>query len=166
MRKRTFCHVQITKIQIIMRMRAVWSVFIVRMSVASLAIQTSSSEYSDQTARRRRLICIFAGRTCQNVLFRTLRLLSYDMPLMTKLTGKLYCETGKPALRARVNTRFLICSFIRLILEFHSPVNNHQVMSGRSVNLLTLFLNMLSSLGVSQYFVLILSPSTENVLLE
>ena len=40
---------------------------------ASLAIQNAPSEDSDQTARMRRLIWIFAGRTCPTVRFLTLR---------------------------------------------------------------------------------------------
>ena len=40
---------------------------------ASLAIQNASSEDSDQTARMRRLIWIFAGRTCPKLRFLTLR---------------------------------------------------------------------------------------------
>ena len=42
---------------------------------ASLAIQNAPSEDSDQTSRMRRLIGIFAGRTCAQVRYRTLRLI-------------------------------------------------------------------------------------------
>ena len=34
----------------------------------------ADNEDSDQTARMRRLICVFAGRTCQKLRFLTLRL--------------------------------------------------------------------------------------------
>ena len=39
-------------------------------NVAFVAIQKSPSEDSDQTARMRRLICIFVGRTCPKAHFR------------------------------------------------------------------------------------------------
>ena len=54
----------------------VWSVFILRGNFASLAIQKSLSEASDQStwaARMRRLIWIYAGRTWPKVHFLTLR---------------------------------------------------------------------------------------------
>ena len=41
---------------------------------ASLAIQNAPSKDSNQTARTRRRIWIFAGRTCLNIRFLTLRL--------------------------------------------------------------------------------------------
>ena len=37
----------------------------------------SEYEYSDETAQMRMLIRIFAGRTCPNVRFLTLRLIEY-----------------------------------------------------------------------------------------
>ena len=45
-------------------------------NVAGLAIQNAPSEDSDQTARMRKLIWIFAGRTDPTVRFLTLRLIS------------------------------------------------------------------------------------------
>ena len=75
MRKRTFWHVRPTKTQISLRIRTVLS----RSSMsawrylASLSIQNALSEDSDQTTRKRRLIWIFAGRTCPKVRFLTLR---------------------------------------------------------------------------------------------
>ena len=41
----------------------------------ALVIQNAPSEDSDQTARMRRLIRIFTGRTCPKVRFLTLRLI-------------------------------------------------------------------------------------------
>ena len=57
--------------------RAVWSEssFSAWRNFASLAFQNAPSEDSDQTARKRRLIWIFAERTCQKVRFLTLRLI-------------------------------------------------------------------------------------------
>ena len=46
-------------------------------SPLSLAIQNAASEDSDETARMRRLIWIFAGRTRSKVRFLTLRLLLF-----------------------------------------------------------------------------------------
>ena len=82
-RKRTFWHVRPTKTQISLRIRAVWSqsTLLAWRNFASLAIQNALSEDSDQTARMRRLIWIFAGHTCPKVRFLTLRLictLSYN----------------------------------------------------------------------------------------
>ena len=55
-----------TKTQISLRARAVWSESSLSAwrNVAPLAIQNAPGEDSDQTARMRRLIWIFAGRTC------------------------------------------------------------------------------------------------------
>ena len=55
-------------------LRSVISVFVVRMkNSASMAIQNMTSEDSDQTARMRSLIRIFAGHTCPKLSFLTLR---------------------------------------------------------------------------------------------
>ena len=69
--QRTFRYVRTAKTQIRLHTRAVWSKssFSSWRNFASLAIQDS-----DQTAGMRRLIWIFAWRTCQNVRFLTLRL--------------------------------------------------------------------------------------------
>ena len=74
-RKRTFWHVRPTKTQISLRIRTVWSEssLSVWRNFAYLAIQNAPSEDSDQTARMRRLIWIFAWRTCPKVHFLTLR---------------------------------------------------------------------------------------------
>ena len=74
-RKRTFWYVRPTKTQISLRIRAVWSESSLSAwrNFASLAIQKAPSEDSDQTARMRRLIRIFAGRTCLKVRFLTVR---------------------------------------------------------------------------------------------
>ena len=74
-RKRTLLHVHPTKIQISLRMRAVWSESSLSAwrYFASLAIQKAPSEDSDQTAQMRSLIWNFAGRTCPKVCFLTLR---------------------------------------------------------------------------------------------
>ena len=71
MRKRTFSHVQLTKTQISMHVRAVLSVssLSVWRNFASLVIQNVPREDSDQTAQMRKLIWIFAGRVCPKVRF-------------------------------------------------------------------------------------------------
>ena len=58
MRIRTFWNVRLTKTQIRLRIRAVWSEssLFARRNFASLAIQNVLNEDSDQTARMRRLI--------------------------------------------------------------------------------------------------------------
>ena len=73
-RKCTFWHVCPTKTQISLRIRAVLleSSLSAWRNIASLAIQNAPSEDSDQTARMRSLIWIFAGRTCSKVQFQTL----------------------------------------------------------------------------------------------
>ena len=64
-----------TKIQISLHIRAVWyeSSLSAWWSFASLAIQNLPSEKSGQTARMRRLIWLFAGRTYPQVLFLTMQ---------------------------------------------------------------------------------------------
>ena len=82
--KCTFWHVRPTKILITLRMRTVWSVSACAQSesslsawrnFASLTIPNAPSEDSDQTARLRSLIRIFAGRTLPMGGFLTLRLI-------------------------------------------------------------------------------------------
>ena len=74
-RKRTFGHVLPAKIQISLRRRAVWS----ESSLGAFWIANDAkflqtdNEDSNQTARMRRLIWIFVGRTCQKVRFLTMR---------------------------------------------------------------------------------------------
>ena len=60
-RKHTFWHVRQTKTQISLRIPAVWleSSFSAWRNFAFLAIQSASSEDSDQTAQMRKLIWIF-----------------------------------------------------------------------------------------------------------
>ena len=62
MRKLTFWYVRPRKTQIYLRIRAFWSVLFAWRNLASLAIQNAPSKDSDQSARMRRLIWIFAGR--------------------------------------------------------------------------------------------------------
>ena len=70
-RKRTFGHLRPAKIQIRLRIRAVWS----ESSVGAFWIANDStflyagSEDSDRTARMRMLIWVFYRRTCQKVRF-------------------------------------------------------------------------------------------------
>ena len=61
-----------TKTQISLRIHAAWlkSSLSAWRNFASLAIQNAPSEDSDQTARMRSLIRIFAGRTCSKFFFR------------------------------------------------------------------------------------------------
>ena len=49
--------------------------------MASLSIQTTPSKDSDQNARVRRLICVFAGRTCTKVRFLILRFICCCMSI-------------------------------------------------------------------------------------
>ena len=74
-RKRTFRHVRQMKTQISLRISAVWSGCLLSAwsNLTPFCIQkakNASSEDSDQTARMRSLIWIFAGRTCPQVHFR------------------------------------------------------------------------------------------------
>ena len=80
MRIRTFWHVRPTQTQIRLRIRAVWSESSLSAwrNFASLAIQNAPSEDSDQTAWMRRLIWIFARRTCPKVHFLTLGFKSFS----------------------------------------------------------------------------------------
>ena len=74
LRKRTFWHVRQKKTQITLRMRAAWSESSLSAwrNFVTSAIVKAPSEDSDQTARMRSLIWIFAGGTCPEVRFRTL----------------------------------------------------------------------------------------------
>ena len=71
-RKCTFRHVRQATIQISLRIRAVWfesSLYTLRKFV-SLIMQNAISDDSDQTARMRRLIWIFAGHHMPKGTFR------------------------------------------------------------------------------------------------
>ena len=78
-RKCTFWHVRPAKIQISLRIRAVWSEF----SLGAFLIDKDAklfhvdNENSEQTAPMRRLICVFVGRICPKVRFLTFRLVLY-----------------------------------------------------------------------------------------
>ena len=64
-KERTVRHVRPTKTQITLRFRALCSDIVVRMKKLCIpSFQNEPSEDPDQTARMRRLIWIFAGRTC------------------------------------------------------------------------------------------------------
>ena len=68
-RKRTFVHLRPTKMQISLRVRTVWSessqhAFCI---VKDAKFLQANNEYSNQTARMRRLVWVFVGRTCQKV---------------------------------------------------------------------------------------------------
>ena len=73
--KQIFWFARPTKTQISLRIRAVWSesLLFAWRKFASLGIQNALSEDSDQTARMRRLIWIFAVRTCSEIRFLTFR---------------------------------------------------------------------------------------------
>ena len=64
------------KTEISLRIHTVWSLCSLSAwrNITSLVFENAPSDDSDQTARMRRLIWIFAGRTCQKVPFLTLRL--------------------------------------------------------------------------------------------
>ena len=76
-RKRTLWHVRSLKTQISLRIRAVWSESLLSAwrNFTSLAVRNPPSEDSDQSAQMRRLIWIFAGRTCTRVRFLVVRLI-------------------------------------------------------------------------------------------
>ena len=71
-RKRTFWQVRLTKTQISLRIRAVWSEFSLSIwrDFACVAVQIAPSDDSDQTTQMRRLVWIFAGRTFRRYVFR------------------------------------------------------------------------------------------------
>ena len=91
-RKCTFGHVHPAKIQISQRIRAVWS----ESSLGAFWIDDDANfhyaenEDTNQTARMRRLIWVFIGRTCQKVRFLTLRI-PYLLTLV--LLNKLRCQS-------------------------------------------------------------------------
>ena len=73
-RKCTFGHVRLAKIQISLRIRAVWSEFsldALRIAKDNFFMRTTKTE---QIARMRRLILVFVWRPCQMVSFLTVRL--------------------------------------------------------------------------------------------
>ena len=78
-RKRTFEYVRPLKIQISLRIRAVWSESSLdAFWIAKVAkFPHADIEDSDQTVGMRRLIWVFVGRTWQKVLLPTLRLISF-----------------------------------------------------------------------------------------
>ena len=78
-----------SKTQISLRICAVWSKSSLSAwrNIASLAIQDAPSEDSDQTARMRRLIWIFVGRTCTKVCLLMLRLI-YLFELFPAMEGR------------------------------------------------------------------------------
>ena len=71
-RERTVWHGRPAKIQISLRIRAVWS----ESSLGAFRIAKDAkfvhadNESSDQTAPTRSLIWVFVGRVCQNLLWR------------------------------------------------------------------------------------------------
>ena len=77
-KKRTFGMVR-PKIQISLRIRVIRSEF----SLCAFWIAKDASflhagnEDSDQTAQKRRLICVFVGRTCQKIRFLTWRIICF-----------------------------------------------------------------------------------------
>ena len=91
--KRTPGQVRPTKTQISLRIRAVRSEFSFSAwrNFASLAIQNAPSEDSDQIARMRRLIWIFAGRTCHDVRFLTLRFNWFATGIFDTLSHRVTC---------------------------------------------------------------------------
>ena len=70
-RKHTFWHVRITMTQISLRISVIWSDSSMSAwrNFAPLSIQNAPNEDSDQTARMRSLIWIFAGHTCRKLHF-------------------------------------------------------------------------------------------------
>ena len=65
--KRTFWYVHPTKTQISLRIRTAWSVLWSYFAFLPSYPKNAPSEDSDQTARMRSLIWMFAGRTCPKV---------------------------------------------------------------------------------------------------
>ena len=76
-RKRTFGHVRTAKIQISLRIRAVWSESsLSAFWIAKHAKQVDNENYN-QTARMRGLTRVLFGRICQKVRFLTLRFIGF-----------------------------------------------------------------------------------------
>ena len=88
-RKRPFGHVRLVKIQISLRIRAVWSESSLGAywTAKGAKFLHANNEDFNQTARMRRLIWVFVGRTCEKVRFLTLRFLySQGGPFSTSNT--------------------------------------------------------------------------------
>ena len=111
MKKRTFWYEHPTKIQISLPIRTVWSEssFSAGRNFISLSIQNAPSENSDQTARMRSLIWIFAGRTC---------------PKLRSLTHWLICKLIRSSFAWSIKIRsfqwchvFLLASRLKSILK-------------------------------------------------
>ena len=109
-RKQTIGHVRLAKIQISLRIRAVWS----ESSLGKFWIAKGAkflhadNEDSDQTAWMHKLIWVFVGRTCQKVRFLRLRLMycwavrAHDI-LLSSSTG--------PCFSLVYNASFILCYY-------------------------------------------------------
>ena len=86
-RKRTFIHVRQAKNQIRLRIRAVWSESSLGAFWLAKDVKYLYEDYEDseQTAQKRRMICVFVGRTYQTVRFLTFRIISRHADI--SLTG-------------------------------------------------------------------------------
>ena len=89
-RKRTFIDVRPEKIQISLRIRAVWS----ESSLGAFWIAKDAKPFfmrrtkSDQTSRMRRLIWVLVGRSCQKVRFLTLHFkCNHVEPVTVRIRG-------------------------------------------------------------------------------
>ena len=111
MKKRTVCHMHPMKTQITLRIRTGWSVFIFAWWNLHPWLSKMRQD-SDQTARMRKLIWIFAGRTCPKVRFLTL-LLKYKMNTVKE---RCYVHWSRETCSAHRDTRFAILIERYLIL--------------------------------------------------
>ena len=141
MRKRTFCHVHLTRTQISLRIRAVWSGSSLSAwrNFASLAIQNAPSEDSDQTARMRRLIGFFAERTCPTVRFLTSRIILLDVifsALQVKTDYANNVDPDETALTSRLIRIYTVCPSVKIILTGIPVWNSERVQSQRRNSLL------------------------------
>ena len=83
LRKRTFWLIRPTKTQFSLRIRAVWSDYLLSAwrNFVSLAIQNAPGKCFDQTAQMHKLIWIVARRTSSKVRFVTLRLYQFVLKI-------------------------------------------------------------------------------------
>ena len=88
LRKRTFGHMRLLKILIRLRIRAVWSESSLGtvLTAKDAKFLHADNENSDLTARRRRLIWVFVGRTYQKVCFPRLRQYHLANPCSLQIT--------------------------------------------------------------------------------
>ena len=127
-RQHTFRHVHLIKTPICLRIHAIWSCSLLFgwRNFASLAIYNAPSE-DYQTARMRKLIWIFAVRTCPKVLFLDVaaQMVLTFMPARDKAYNKT-CVTSKDSDQP-VPPLSLASVLIYPILNSPEAVNTHEI---------------------------------------